>query len=169
MKRGVVLLVMSVPLVAQSGYRRHNFTVGGGAGIPGGDVQPLLSASPLVNIGYGYRFSRYFQLDAGFDTVFHTARINDFYDSQFGSLRIRDYLHIVPVGGRAVIPIAGGRVQLSGGGGGAYIRYQERIQQPFGDGGLRINCPVCAGRGGFGYYGLLGASFALDRYQNFRL
>lgn len=170
MKRSVLILAAATPLLAQPDYyRKHYFTVAGGAGLPGGDVKPLLATSPLFNFGYGYRFSRFFQVDAGFDTVFHAARTNDFYESQFGDLRIHDYLHIVPVGGRAIVPLARNRVLFSGGGGGAYVRYQERIRQPFRDGGIRIDCPVCSGRGGFGYYGLLGMSVALDRYQNFRL
>jgi hypothetical protein len=169
MRRGLVLLVLAIPLSAQpGGFRKHYLTVGGGAGVPGGEVEPLLTASPLFSFGYGYRFNRFFQVDAGFDTVLHAAGIRDFYGSSFGDLRIRDYLHILPAGGRAIVPLARNRVLVSAGGGGAYMRYQERIQQPFSN-GIRVACPVCRGRGGFGYYGLLGASFALDRFQNFRL
>ena len=161
-------LVVST-LSAQSPYRKHNVNVGGGAGQPRGDIQYLFSNSPALRVGYGYRFHEYFQADVGLDVVFHAAGVRDFFESQFGDLRIRDYQYFLPIGGRAVLPLAQGRVNIYGGGGGAWLRYQENIQQPFGDAGFRTPCPVCASRGGWGYYALAGGSVAIDRYQNFRL
>lgn len=154
---------------SSTSFQRHSFSFGGGGGMPRGELQPLLSASPALRINYGYRFMKNFQADFGFDTVFHAARIRDFYESDFGDLRIKDYQFFVPVGGRTVIPLASNRVQLFAGGGGAWIGYREQIRQPFGDSNFRLDCPVCRSRSGFGYYALLGASFAVDRAQMFRL
>ncbi|MEZ5401476.1 MAG: outer membrane beta-barrel protein [Bryobacteraceae bacterium] len=166
MKPVALFALALAPMMAQSPYRKHFISVGAGAGVPGAEVSRYLDSSPLFRVAYGYRFARNFQADVGFDTVFHAAKIRDFYESDFGDLRIKDYQFMLPLGGRAVIPI--GRVLLSAGGGGAYMRYQERVRQPFGN-NFRIDCPVCRERSGWGYYGLLGLSVALDRYEHFRL
>jgi len=154
--------------VGNAGYRRHSFALGGGGSVPRGDLRGL-ATSPALRVNYGYRFMKNFQADFGFESVFHAASVRDFYESLFGDLRIKDYQFFVPMGGRAVIPLASNRVQLSAGGGGAWMTYRERIRQPFGNSDFRIDCPVCAARSGWGYYGLVGASFALDRAQMFRL
>jgi len=158
-------LIMSGSAWGQHYWRKHNFTVGGGGGIPRGELRTL-ETSPVFRVGYGYRFHPNFQADVGLDTVFHAANVRDFFESQVGDLRIKDYQYMLPMGGRAIIPL--GRVMLYGGGGGVWLRYQESIRQPFGE-SFRIDCRVCRSRSGWGYYGLLGASVALDRYQNFRL
>ena len=170
MKIVTAAALLALPLLAQSPdwYRKHYFSVGGGAGLPGGDIKPLLDPSPAFRFNYGYRFHRYFQADAGIDTVFYAARVRDFYESDFGDLRIKDYQFFVPMGGRAIVPLMRNRVLLSAGGGGPYMRYQERVRQPFGD-NFRIDCPVCRARDGWGYYGLVGASVAIDRAQMIRL
>jgi hypothetical protein len=165
---GFAVVVMA-PAVAQPEVRKHNFTVGVGAGIPRGDLGPLFSTSPAFSFGYGFRFHEFFQADVGLDTVFHAADVRDLFPSYIGDLRIRDYQFLLPMGGRAILPLADGRVLLSGGGGGAYMRYQERIRQPFGDAYFRLDCTVCRARSGWGYYALLGASFAVDRGQHFRI
>jgi hypothetical protein len=162
------LIVLGAPLLAQSSFRKNNVFVGGGGGVPAGELRPFLAASPVLRFGYGYRFHPNFQADTGMDIVFHAAKIRDFYESRFGDLRIKDYQYLVPFGGRTILPL-GRRLQFHAGAGGAYLRYSERIRQPFGDSGIRIDCPVCRSRSGWGGYGLLGASFALDRYQQFRL
>ncbi len=174
MKLLLVLLVLSGPVLAQWGgrpryYRKHHLTGSIGAGLPRGELRPYFGDSFGLNVGYGYRFHPNFQVDVGLDTLFHAARVKDFFESQFGDLRIRDYQFLLPIGGRAILPLASGRLQFHGGGGGAYMRYQERIRQPFGDAYFRLECPVCRSRGGWGYYALAGSSVALDRRQHFRL
>jgi hypothetical protein len=166
MKTALLVLTGAMSVLAQPAFRKHNFSVGGGAGIPRGEIKPFLSTSPVLRIGYGWRFHRNFQADIGFDTVFHAAKIRDFVDSDFGALRIKDYQFMLPFGGRAIIPL--GRVQLFAGGGPSWVRYQERIRQPLGN-VLQIDCPPCRDRGGWGYYGVAGGSVALDRAQHFRL
>ncbi|MFN7925691.1 MAG: outer membrane beta-barrel protein [Bryobacteraceae bacterium] len=160
--------ILAIPAAAQPRYPRNHVFVGGGGGLPQGELQPYLATSPLVRWGYGYRFHRNFQADVGMDIIFHAASVKAYYQTQVGDLRIKDYQYLVPMGGRAILPV-GRRVEIHGGGGGAYLRYSERVRQPFGNSGYRIDCPVCASRSGWGYYGMGGLSVALDRYQQFRL
>ena len=62
-------------------------------------------------------------------------------------------------------------MKIYGGGGGVYIRYSERISQPYqgGYGGYKVDCVTCSLRDGVGYYALAGISVALDRSQMFRI
>jgi len=82
-------------------------------------------------------------------------------------VRIKDREYFVPFGARAIAPLFGGRVLISGGLGGAYMRYGERISQPSYY--YRIDCPVCTSRSGWGYYGLFNVSYYVDRDQHFRV
>ncbi len=169
MHRLLLVLLMAAPVFAQIPFAKNYVTIGGGAGIPGGELKPFLDTSPVLRVGYGYRFLRNFQADIGFDTVFYAANIKDYQSTQFGDLRIRDFQFMLPLGGRAVLPLASERLLLYAGGGGAYLRYQERVRQPFSGTGYRIDCPTCRSRSGWGYYGLLGMAYALDRNQHFRI
>jgi hypothetical protein len=169
LKFAAPLVLLAIPSDAQMPWGKHNFTVGGGAAIPRDDLAPFFETTGALRFGYGYRFHRYFQADAGLEVGFQAARIRDFFESQFGDLRIRDYQYFVPLGGRVVVPFADEKAQFYAGGGGAYLRYSEIIRQPFGDSGFRIDCPVCRSRSGWGYYGMVGANVALDRGRHFRL
>ena len=164
----LLALALSGSLAAQSWYPRHTFTVGGGGAQPQAHLEPLLNNSGVLGIGYGYRFHRYFQADVGLDTIFYAARVRDFLDSRFGPLRIRDYQFLIPVGARAILPVdRGGRFLLSGGGGGARLQYSELLRQPSDY--YNLDCYVCNTRGGWGYYGMVAGSIALDRYNHFRV
>lgn len=148
-------------------YPRHNFTFGAGAAEPKGDLGGFFITKPGISIGYGYRFSRYFQADLGLDMVFGAAHVRDYLETSLGPLRIRDRQFFVPFGGRAILPLAGGRLLISGGGGGAYLRYAELLNQP----GYyyKVDCPVCTTRDGWAYYALAEVSGFLDRNQHFRV
>ena len=161
----LLVLAAATPLMAQSWYPRHNIHVGGGAGLPGEDLIGLFADRPSLSVGYGYRFHRNFQIDVGLDTVFGAAGIRDWLPTEWGYLRIKDYQFFLPYGGRAIIPIGGGRVLFSGGGGGTYMRYTERIRQPSSY--YTFECPVCRARDGWGYYGLLGLNVAIDGARHF--
>jgi hypothetical protein len=67
------------------------------------------------------------------------------------------------------MPFADDRVQIYGGGGGVYIRYSERIHQPFQNSGFRVSCVSCSLRDGVGYYAVAGVSIAIDRAQLIRV
>ncbi len=71
------------------------------------------------------------------------------------------------MGGRVILPLADSKVQVYGGGGGAYMRYSEGLRQPSDY--IRIDCPVCNARDGFGWYGLAGGDVAINRAQTLRL
>ncbi len=162
--KALLIFAVAIPLMAQS-YPKHNFTFGAGAGLPRADLTPFFADRPGIGVGYGYRFHRFFQADAGLDVVFGAAQVRDFLPTQFGSLRIQDYQYLVPLGGRVVLPVAGGRLLFSAGGGGTYMRYSERLRQPSDY--YRFECPVCNSRSGWGYYGLVGTRVALDYYKRF--
>lgn len=167
----VAWLATSGVLAAQSFfggyYPRHNFTFGAGAASPRAELTGLFVDRPGISIAYGYRFQRYLQADFGLDTVFGAGQIRDFFDTPLGPSRIRDYQFFLPLGGRGIIPLAGGRLLLSGGGGGAYVWYTELLHQLSDY--YRVDCPVCNARSGWGYYTLVGAEAFLDRGRHFRL
>jgi hypothetical protein len=165
--RGLFILVLAVPLLAQTPYPKHNVSFGVGAGMPGGQLGSSFSNSPGVTVDYGYRWKRYLQGDIGMDAVFGAARVRDFLQSDTGYLRIRDFQWLVPFGGRFILPLKGDHVLLSAGGGGAYMRYSERLRQPSSY--YRYECPDCTSRSGWGSYALAGASVGLDRYHMFRV
>ena len=128
---GLAAVSLTAPMLAQSYFPRHNFTAGAGAGLPGLDLTGNFGNRVGITTGYGFRFHKNFQLDAGFDTVFGSAGVRDFVNTDFGRRRIRDFQYFIPVGGRAILPFR--KVQFSAGGGGAYLRYNEQISQPSED------------------------------------
>ena len=136
----------------------------GGAN-PGADLSNFMESSPSVSLGYGYRFMRYFQADIGVDILFGAARIREFLNTDIGGFRIKDREYFVPMGGRVVVPLASGKFVFNAGGGGAWMRYNERVSQPSAY--YRIDCPVCTERSGWGYYAQLGGDYYFGR--NFRL
>ena len=159
-----LLFAAGALLPAQDLFPRHYFTVGGGAGFPRGQINEYFSNRAGVTANYAYRFHRYFQADLGYDLIFGAAQINETVETQLGIQRIRDRQHFVPFGGRGIMPLARGKVLISGGGGGAYMRYQESITQPSNY--YRLACPVCIGRGGWGGYALASAKFS-NRFQRY--
>ncbi len=163
--RSLLLLAIAAPVL--SWYPRNNFTFGAGAGRPRADLEGPFGDSPLLSIGYGYRFHRNLQADVGMDAVFGAAKVRDFLATGFGDLRIRDYQLMVPFGARAILPLEHDRFLISAGGGGVYLRYTELLHQPSSF--FRIDCPVCSSRDGWGYYGLVGANVVLDRARHFRV
>jgi hypothetical protein len=165
--RLLFFLVLALPLAAQPPYPKHNVSFGVGAGLPGAELTGPFGNSAGVTVNYGYRWQRWLQADLGLDTLFGAARVRDFVPTEFGYLRIRDFQFLVPFGGRLVLPLQEGRTQLSFGGGGAYMRYSERLRQPSSY--YHFECPDCQARSGWGSYARVGGSFALDRYQRFRV
>jgi hypothetical protein len=165
--RALLLLAAIAPLLGQTNYPRHNITLGAGAGLPRGELNSFFSDSAGVSVGYGYRFQRHFQADIGLDTLFGAAGVRDFLSTDLGYLRIRDFQYLIPFGGRVVLPMREGRVLASLGGGGAYLRYSERLRQASSY--YHVECPECTSRSGWGTYALAGTSLALDHYQRFRV
>jgi len=157
----------AVPLAAQW-YPRHNFTFGAGGASPQGELADYgFENRPGISVAYGYRFSRYLQADAGLDVVFGAGGIRDYLETDFGPLRIRDRQFFVPLGGRAILPVAGGRMLFFGGGGIAWLKYSELLHQPSDY--YHIDCPVCSSRSGWGGYALAGVNYFLDSGKHFRV
>ncbi|MDX2150389.1 MAG: outer membrane beta-barrel protein [Bryobacteraceae bacterium] len=163
----LTLLILSASAAFGQGYARHNVELGIGAAVPRGDLKPFFEPAPSLQVGYGYRFSRYFQADGGFEAVFSAGDVEDYLETNFGPLRIRDYAFFVPIGGRAILPLFGERLHIYGGGGAAYTRYSELVRQPSEF--IRIDCPPCASRSGWGSYAQAGFSVGIDRRGLFRL
>src|SRR6185503_20018183 len=110
---------------------------------------------------------RYFQADVGVDVIFQAAGVRDFQDTIIGRIKIRDNETIVPFGGRGILPLGSDRIELFGGGGGAYLHYGESVQVPGSGDNSNFRCRTCRSRGGWGYYTNAGANVALERRRRF--
>jgi hypothetical protein len=159
------LTAAGLPLSGQAWYPKHNITVGGAFAQPSGDIEAGMGNAGALTVGYGYRFFPNLQADIGLDTAFHAAGVKDYLYTGYGYQRIHDYEFFVPFGGRAILPI--GRFWISGGAGGAYLRYSELLHQPSQY--YRFDCPVCTSRSGWGWYALAAVGGVLDRGGHFRL
>lgn len=152
------------PAADAQAYRRpwpkHNLSGGLGIAMPRQDLLPGYRNAFGWTLGYGFRPVPFLQLDAGYEGSYSAAAVDDYYDQPaFGPLRIRDFQTFIPFGARAILPLARGRVELFGGGGGAYLRYSERLRQP--SDWVNVGCPVCRSRDGFGWQALAGVNFGL--------
>jgi hypothetical protein len=154
-----------VPLRAQNSFPHHNFTFGAGGFIPQSDLSSFMKTAPGIAVGYGYRFARFFQADAGLDMLFGAANVRDFLTTQVGDFRIGDREYFLPLGGRVILPAASNRVLFHAGGGGAWMKYHERLNQPSSY--YRIDCPICTSRSGWGYYAQLGVDWFWTRNIRF--
>jgi hypothetical protein len=167
----VVFCWMLVPVLgfAQSqgeDFHRNNITVGVGAAIPLGSTATYLGTAPLVTVGYGYRFTRLFQADVGFQAAFGAANNQNPEITDFGPIQGGDHEFMIPLGGRVIIPNPFMRFEISAGGGTAYLHYSETIPQ---NGFVTSSCYSCTSRGGWGGYGLGNVSYFLDANHNFRV
>ena len=151
---------------AQEEVHHHNFLIGGGAAIPAASTSDLLSAAPLFKVGYGYRFNRWFQADAGLQIAFGAANNQNAEVSDIGPVQGGDHEFMIPLGGRFIVPNPFKKIEVSAGGGAAYLHYSETIP---GAGEIGIGCYSCTSRGGWGGYGLANARYFLDDNRNFSL
>jgi hypothetical protein len=103
------------------------------------------------------------------DAIFHAAGVRDFQDTIIGRIKIRDNEFLVPLGGRAILPLARKRLELFGGGGAAYLNYSETVEVPGGGSDSSFKCQTCRSRDGWGYYATAGANVALEGSQRFWL
>jgi hypothetical protein len=170
---GVTVIWLAAGITASAqGYGRywprHNITAGLGIAMPRQELLPAYQNAFGWTVGYGYRPLPFLQLDAGYEGSYNAAAVNDFYDQPaFGPLRIRDYQTFIPFGARVILPLAGGRVEVFGGGGGAYLRYSEHMTQP--DPYYNLGCPVCRARDGFGWQALAGFNVGVTRNNAIKL
>jgi len=159
--------LLACPAFAQDDIHHNNITVGIGAATPAGNSTNYLVTAPLVTIGYGYRFNRLFQADAGFQFVFGAANNQNAEVTDFGTLQGGDHEYMIPLGGRIYIPQRFRRVEVSAGGGAAYLHYSETVSS---NGGAYLpSCYSCTSRGGWGGYGLGDVSYFLDGNHTFKV
>lgn len=159
---------LSAGSAAAQDFQKHHITAGLGAGLPLDELGAFYNPGFSWSFGYGYRPFRNLQFDAGLDTVYHSADVNSYVSNPtFGFLRVRDFEYMVPLGARGVLPLKDGRFNVYGGGGAAYIRYSESLEQPSGF--FRVSCPFCRSRDGWGYYFLAGGDVALTEGGGLRL
>ena len=145
----------------------HNINVLVGPAVPLGQTGNYLGTAPFVGVGYGYRFNRLFQADAGFQMAFGAANNQGAVLTDLGTVQGGDHEFMIPLGGRIIIPQPLKRLEFSAGGGLAYLHYSETAPSDpyYGS----SNCYTCTSRGGWGGYGLGSANFFLDSNHNFRV
>ena len=161
------LFLSSLGLAQDTDYHHHNLIFGVGPAIPVGNTETYLSTAPLINFGYGYRFHRWFQADAGFQVAFGAANNQNAEITDFGPVQGGDHEFMIPLGGRVYIPQPFKRFDVSAGGGTAYLHYSETIPSNGGD--FAVGCYSCTSRGGWGGYGLGNVSYYLDENRNFHV
>jgi hypothetical protein len=163
----VLTCVLVSAVSAQPLARQFSFSIGTGGAIPREDLASFMSTSPLLRVGFGYRPFRYFQADVGLDTIFHAAGVRDSQDTIIGRIKIRDNELLVPFGGRGILPLAGERIELFGGGGAAYIHYGESVEVPGAGDDSNFKCQTCRSRDGWGAYATAGVNVAVERSRRF--
>ena len=110
-----------------------------------------MDSGVALELNYGRRFTRFIQLDTGFESSFNKDYRN--YYPKYGTGLTTSTSFFVPVGGRIVIPLMQGRLEPSFGGGGVYAWDK--------------NNPYQQNQGGV--YGLAGGSYALDSRHRHRV
>ena len=165
---GILVAVSSAGVAQSRLFDYHNtITVGGGAAIPAGNSTNGLSTAPMITVGYGYRFNRWFQADAGANFAFGAANNHDLETTDFGVMRGHDVEFMLPFGGRVFIPTPYRRFAISAGAGAVYLRYSETVNQ--GDDEIQNNCYSCTARDGWAGYGLANVGYFLDSRRNLHL
>lgn len=155
-----------VPGALAQDFHRNNIFAGVGPAIPTGSATSYLSTAPLVSLGYGYRFNRFLQADAGFQIAFGAANNQNPVQTDLGPVQGGDHEFMLPLGGRFFVPTPLKRIELSAGGGAIYLHYSETApSNPY----YSTSCYSCTSRGGWGGYGLANVRYFLDDNHNFSI
>jgi hypothetical protein len=160
-------MVSSLGLAQDADYHHNNVVFDIGAAIPVGNTTNYLNTAPLIDFGYGYRFNRWFQADAGFQIAFGAANNQNAEVTDIGPVQGGDHEYMIPFGGRVYIPQPFKRFDVSAGGGTAYLHYSETVSSGSPD--YSIGCYSCTSRGGWGGYGLANVKYYLDSNHNFHV
>ena len=163
----VGLVISGLGLAQDTDYHHHNAIFGVGAAIPVGNTSTYLSTAPLINFGYGYRFNRFFQADAGIQMAFGAAHNQNPEVTDAGFIQGGDHEFMIPLGGRVYIPQPFKRLEFSVGGGTAYLHYSETVSSS--NVGYSVGCYSCTSRGGWGGYGLANVSYYFDSNRIFHV
>ena len=160
------LFASSVLFGQNSDFHRHNIVAGLGPAVPIGSATNYLGPAAFVKLGYGYRFNRYLQADAGLQLAFGAANNQNAVVTDFGQVQGGDHEFMIPLGGRVIAPLPFQRIEVSVGGGAMYLHYSETAPS---NGYYSPSCYSCTSRGGWGGYGLGNVSYFLDDNKNFRV
>jgi hypothetical protein len=169
MRLGFILLTLAGAgsLAAQSdSVQHHNFSAGIGPAIPIGSSKDYLGTAPMFGFRYGYRFNRFLQADAGLQLAWGAANNQNPVLTDVGQVQGGDREYMIPLGGRIILPQPFKRLEISAGGGAAWLHYSETAPS---SAYYRISCYSCTSRGGWGEYGLANVSYFLDSNHNFRV
>ena len=163
-----VALLLPATIYAQD-YHHSNVDVGIGFADPGSSAGSYLAKAPLFDLGYGWRFNKLFQADIGLQVAFGALNNPNPEATDLGLVQGGDHEFIVPLGGRVYIPLPWTRLELSAGGGAAYLHYTETANT--GGQGYYYSsyCYSCTSRGGWGGYGLANLRYWLNDNKNFAL
>ena len=161
------LLISSLGLAQDTDFHHHNAVFGVGSAIPMGNTTNYLNTAPLINFGYGYRFNRFLQADAGIQMAFGAAHNQNAEFTDVGAIQGGDHEFMIPLGGRVYIPQPFKRLEFSAGGGTAYLHYSETVSSS--NVGFAVGCYSCTSRGGWGGYGLANVSYYLDSNRMFHV
>jgi hypothetical protein len=142
------MALLSVAAFGQE-VNANKLTVGLGSAAPTGTS--YMDAGTALEVNFGYRYTRYIQVDAGVETSFNKDYRNYSGRNSTGLTTTTNFF--VPAGARIVIPVLNGRIEPSVGLGGVY-RYDKRDIAHKNQGGV---------------YGLGGVSYALDSRQRHRV
>ncbi len=146
-----MFLSLSMHLLGQDPHR-NDLSVGFGAALPAVSRYPLYDNKPDLTAAYGFRFTRLFQADVAFDTVFHPVGMI------FGpyGYDTKDHLYLTQFGGRVVFPVRQ-RLTVGLGAGPAFFHYSTVENISIGQ--LSFNR--------WGYYVLGSAKLSLDHNGRF--
>jgi hypothetical protein len=161
----LTLLLAAVPTFAQEdAVHHHNLSLGFGPAIPAGNSASYLGTAPLVAFRYGYRLNRYLQADAGLQLAWGAANSQNGVITDVGTVQGGDHEYMIPLGGRVYVPQPFKRLELSAGGGAAYLHYSETAPS---SAYYQLSCYSCTSRGGWGGYGLASVKYFLDSNRTF--
>jgi len=125
----IVWIFLGVPASAQTAFR-HNFKFGAAGVIPvSGYRTTEYSAGPGWRGGYEFRILKHLGAEAGFT---EGLLIGEDTCNRFGCTYSRQSLKFLDYGLRGVVPLAGGKLELSIGLGGGYVWHQYGFGGPFG-------------------------------------
>lgn len=150
-------LLFLAAIMCANGQMRNSVTFGAGFAHNIGNTGYNGDSAPSFALTYAYRVVPHLDVEAG---AVGTSSLGTEVRGASYDVKADDHLLWVPFGIRGVLPLRGGRVEISAGGGGTYEKYF-------------VGNPTLAlgfvPRTGWGGYAVAGAAVALDEGKRFWL